>query len=213
MTPMNNHTFPTKENSITLKGPAGELEAITLGPDTEPKGLAIICHPHPQFEGTMHNKVVTTLARTLCAQGYAVVRFNFRGVGKSAGSYGEGKGEVEDLISVIKWAREQCPNKGLWLAGFSFGAYIVAKTSQTEKVSQLILVAPPVHYSGFAELTHFPCPVLIIQGETDEIVAAENVKAWVDKITTSKKLILLPDVTHFFHGKLDAIKKIIQTQV
>lgn len=202
--------FPTQDTSITLHGPAGAIEALLLGPENELKGLAIVCHPHPLFEGTMHNKVVTTLARALRDCDYGVVRFNFRGVGKTAGSYDEGKGEAEDLSAIISWLKQSYPDKKLILAGFSFGSYVVAKVAQHEKVAQLILVAPPVHYPGFAKLTHFNSPVLVIQGEKDEIVAPENVYEWIKKISPPPQLIRLPNATHFFHGQLGEIKKIIE---
>ena len=209
--------FPAGESQLFIGGPEGQLEAIT----TSPKGLgegesgtgivSIICHPHPRLEGTMNNKVVHTVARAHRDMGHRVVRFNFRGVGQSAGEYADGVGEVDDLLAVIDWVLLHCPGVVIWLNGFSFGSFIAAQAvgslpGRGIPVERLLLIAPPVHYSGFGDLDRFPCPVGIIQGEEDEVVVPSAVYEWFDRLGTEARLEKLPGAGHFFHGKLTALK-------
>lgn len=199
-----------KEKNFFIQGPAGKIELSIFLPEasSEISRIGIICHPHPLFGGTMQNKVVTTLAKTFLTKGYAAIRFNFRGVGQSEGEYDTGKGEVEDLRAVIQWAKEHYPSASISLAGFSFGSYVAAKLTaeNSELIQQLILIAPAVGRFNFDELTSFPCPIIVVQGEEDEVVAAEVVYAWVKRVSSPIKLIKFPQTTHFFHGKLQELK-------
>lgn len=207
-----------KETAITIPGPAGDLESILLEPQDQKnlQAVAIVCHPHPLYEGTMNNKVVTTVARTLQELGLPVIRFNFRGVGKSNGEYGNTKGEIEDLLAVIAWVKKKYPAAKLWLAGFSFGSFIAAKVAIQIAVEKLILIAPPVNHFDFVDLPAFTSQVFVIQGDQDEVVPAEEVYAWVDSLETKPHLIHFPEATHFFHGRLgklhDALIKQLTTQ-
>src|SRR5579862_4201640 len=143
-------SFPqTLQANLILEGPAGNLELLTSYPEVprNPPIIAVICHPHPLFGGNLHNKVIYILARSFHALGLSSVRFNFRGVGKSQGHYDHGIGETDDLLAVLQWLKNTCANPTIWLAGFSFGAYVAAravKQAQTgpRPIEQLICVAP-----------------------------------------------------------------------
>lgn len=197
------NSFPQSETSFLLPGPAGNLEVIVT-PCSECKHntVAILCHPHPLHGGTMNNKVVMTLARTFRELKMPTVRFNFRGVGKSEGSFAEGIGEVEDLLSVVTWVQKVCPGSEIVLGGFSFGAYIAACVATQISVSQLVTIAPQVSRFIQAQLPPITCPWVLVQGEQDEIVDPNEVYAWIETLEIKPVLIRLPDAGHFFHGKL-----------
>lgn len=205
--------FPTTETTLILPGPAGDLEVLTT-PAKEPteisKKTAIICHPHPLFGGTMHNKVVSTLARAFTNLGLQTVRFNFRGVGNTSGQYAEGIGETDDLIAIMNWVKETCPNDEIWLAGFSFGSYVAARAASQVAVGRLISIAPPVSRFDLVGLSAITCPWLIVQGGKDEIVVPEEVYAWVEKLNPKPVFIRMPEAGHFFHGQLMELRKIIE---
>lgn len=224
------------EQKIFISGPAGRLEArvsanlcisnenLNQNSLSIPLTVAVVCHPHPLFQGTMDNKIVTTLIRTfrdLPNLPMATVRFNFRGVGESEGEYAHGIGEMEDLRAVINWLAAKTPNIKLWLAGFSFGAMVSIKMAQiyaahppahaiSDKnipdLQGLISVAPAIQFLDSLEFLHPNCPWLIIQGEQDEIVPIDTVKNWYEKFEDRPELIILPKATHFFHGHLQDIK-------
>lgn len=159
----------------------------------------------------MHNKVVHTLARSFGEIGLAALRFNFRGVGSSAGAYAHGAGEAEDALAVLHWVRAHRPDDPIWLAGFSFGAYIALRIAAQFPVAQLVLVAPPVHL--YRELGPPPAPsvpTLVLQGEQDEVVAAEAVKAWINSLTPQPALRLFPGVGHYFHGRLNDLRSAVE---
>ena len=207
---MSNGAFPCNQ-SLTLAGPAGALEAQTLCPaQGDAVATAVILHPHPLHGGTMQNKVVHTLARAFAELGVASVRFNFRGVGASAGSFSHGEGETEDALAVIEWARSRRPGAPIWLAGFSFGATIALRAAASAQVNGLITVAPAVHLYDFSTLTLLPCPWLLIQGEADEIVPVEAVRDWLSGIAPQPQTLFLPGVSHFFHGHLADIKSALR---
>ncbi len=159
----------------------------------------------------MQNKVVHTLARSLTELGLPTVRFNFRGVGASEGSYGHAIGETEDAAAVIRWVRARRPNDQVWLAGFSFGAYVALRAAAAGPVARLILVAPPVHL--YAELGSPPAPrvpTLVLQGEQDEVVDPAEVKAWIETLSPRPALRLFPGVGHYFHGRLNELRAAVQ---
>ena len=159
----------------------------------------------------MQNKVVHTLARGFGELGQRCVRFNFRGVGRSGGVYDHGVGETKDLLAVITWARARRPQDRVWLAGFSFGAYVALRASARADVAQLVLVAPPVNLYEFNSLTLPSCPLLVIQGAADEVVPAAQVVHWTEQLTPPPALIYLDGVSHFFHGRLNDLRNELKT--
>lgn len=150
----------------------------------------------------MDNKVVTTLVRFFSEQGAAVVRFNFRGVGGSSGTFDDGQGEGEDLWAVVDWLRAQHPAAPLWLAGFSFGSYVSARMAPTLGAARLLSIAPPVTRWGFGTMTGFSGPWVIVQGDQDEVVEATAVYRWIESLDPPPVLLRMPTATHFFHGLL-----------
>ena len=195
---------------LNLDGPAGRLEAILeVPPETDPVAVAVVLHPHPQYGGTMHNKVAHTLARSFSRQGFAALRFNFRGTEGSEGEYDAGQGELDDALAAIKWLRERYPGKPLWIGGFSFGAAIGIRAAIEAAPAGLISVAPAV--SRFAAgLEQQPeCPWLIVQGDADELVDIEETIAWVDSLAPGPELLVFPGTTHFFHGKLVELREAV----
>lgn len=194
------------EERVDFEGPVGPLEGSLAVPESAPRAVAVLCHPHPQFEGTMNNKVVHTLARTFTATGIAALRFNFRGVGDSAGAYDEGVGETEDALAAVAFAHHRTGDLPLWLAGFSFGASIALRASTRTVCAGLVMVAPPAAKFGPSEATAPDCPWLVVQGDADEIAPPDDVVAWVNGIDPGPELVMLPGVDHFFHGKLNLLR-------
>lgn len=196
-------SFPAASGALNLPGPAGLLETLVELPEQEARrGTAVICHPHPLHGGTLHNKVVTMLSRSLVELGLATVRFNFRGVGASAGSYDDGNGETDDLHAVVDWVRRERPGDALWLAGFSFGSYVALRAAASLAPQQLIQIAPPVGRWAFEAITLPDCPWLIVQGEADEVVDPAAVFAWAANLPKNAQLVRMPDTSHFFHRRL-----------
>ncbi|WP_315808947.1 alpha/beta hydrolase [Pseudomonas sp. C9-3] len=205
----------TREIPLFLDGPEGQLEALHLAtPDA--KGVALICHPHPLFAGTLQNKVVATLQRAARDAGYATLRFNFRGVGQSAGSYAEGRGEIDDVLAAAHWLAGQHPGLPLTLMGFSFGSCVAGNAAerleeQGAELAQLFMLAPPVE--RFDVDLPERCPLTVIQPEADEVVTPERVYAWSAELTKPHELIRIPECSHFFHGKLIELKDLIQDRL
>ena len=196
--------FPTDSSTLLLDGPAGALEVAVDRSDCPPRpATAIVCHPLPTEGGTMHNKVVTMAARALREVGLDTVRFNFRGTGASAGSFDDGVGETGDLLTVAAWVRAQRPDHALWLAGFSFGAYVALRAAAELQPAALLSIAPPVGRSwDFKAVVPPSCPWLVIQGDADEIVDPQAVRSWVEAMPAPPQLVRMPDTSHFFHRKL-----------
>lgn len=192
-----------------ITGPAGKIEMMVSHAPLVHKTVAIICHPHPLFEGTMHNKVVTTMAKAFELIGLPTVRFNFRGVGQSAGVHDSGLGEQDDLKAVIAWVQNEFSGYAVWLAGFSFGAYITASVANQLSPTQLISIAPGVHHSDYTTLTNIHCPWLVIQGDADEIVPPADVFAWAANPPSPLELVVFKETGHFFHGKLVPLRELL----
>lgn len=201
-------TLTKQETSQIIPGPAGELELIVAKTDVPERGaFGVVCHPHPLFGGSMHNKVVTTLVKTFLNLGLNTVRFNFRGVGKSEGQFDNGDGEVYDLLSVIDWVLHERPDRQIWLAGFSFGAYIAAKAATKIPVAKLVTVAPPVQDLHMENLPPITCPWILVQGEEDDIVPAKEVLDWAAQRDPKPYIICFPEAGHFFHGQLVTLRE------
>jgi alpha/beta superfamily hydrolase len=196
--------FPAQSATLQLDGPAGVLEvAVDRGDAPALPAVAIVCHPLPTEGGSMHNKVVTMAARALRELGLDTVRFNFRGVGASAGSFDNGEGECDDLRAVAAWVRAQRPDAALWLAGFSFGAYVSLRLAAELQPAVLVSIAPPVGRGwDFATIVPPTCPWLVVQGEADEIVDPQAVLDWANRLPDPPELVRMPDTSHFFHRKL-----------
>jgi alpha/beta superfamily hydrolase len=206
-------SFPfAKEQDIFIPGPAGLIQAVIHEGDADghfvaQDKLVIICHPHPVHGGTMDNKVVTTLMRTYRDLGIHVLRFNFRGVGNSEGSFDNAIGEVDDLLAVIVWVKQTLPQTSLLLAGFSFGSSIAAQASyRVDTLQHLTLVAPPVERYPYDREGQFPCTLAVIQGDKDERVIATGVYQWVTALRSPAELLRYPEAGHFFHGYLTQMK-------
>ncbi|NCF72145.1 MAG: alpha/beta hydrolase [Gammaproteobacteria bacterium] len=201
---------PPSAQRLFIGGPAGRLEAILeLPAEQEPVGSAVICHPHPQHGGTMHNKVAHTLARAFVRLGYATLRFNFRGTEQSEGEYDRGIGELDDALAAIQWMREKYPGSRLWLAGFSFGAAIAVKTAVSTEVDGLISVAPAIARFATGLDSQPRCPWLIIQGDQDELVDVDETVTWFDSLEPGPELLIIPDAEHFFHGRLIDLREAV----
>lgn len=195
----------------TIEGPAGALEALVETPrEGEPRAAAVVCHPHPQHGGTLDNKVAHTLARAFVAEGFLAVRFNFRGVGESEGRFDEGRGEVQDALAAVAFAKQRVPGAPVWLAGFSFGAAIAIAAAAEAKVAGLVSVAPAVsRVAGFTG-PQPDCPWLVVQGDRDELVNVDDTIEWINGLEPGPELEVFEDTEHFFHGKLVELRKAVQ---
>ena len=177
------------------------------------RALGVVCHPHPLFGGTLTNKVVHTLARAFVAQGAATLRFNFRGVGASAGRHDEGRGETDDLLAVVSAGRERVPGLPLWLGGFSFGSFVALRGQRDAGAVRLVTVAPPVGRWDFSAIEAPRCPWLVIQGDQDELVDHREVSAWMAALAPQARCVMLAGAEHFFHGRLHEIKDAVSAFV
>ena len=207
--PLNELEFNDQNTAITLiTGGAGNIEILLTLPEqlTESTPITVISHPHPLYGGSMTNKVVHILAKSFSELNAITVRFNFRGVGQSEGKYDEGIGEAEDLQKIVDEIKHWRPKAPIWLAGFSFGAYVTTRAQAEIKAEKLLLVAPPVSMYPFDEIEEIAVPWLIIQGGQDEVIDAAAVKIWALERPNPPKLIWMDDASHFFHGKLNEIR-------
>lgn len=203
---------------LGIAGPAGRLEAIVDSPaETAPTAVVVVCHPHPQHGGTMHNKVAHTLARSFVREGFAALRFNFRGTEGSEGSYDNGNGELDDALAALHWLRNRYPHGPVWLAGFSFGAAIAVRAAVAEPVSGLVSVAPAIYRFASALDSQPDCPWLIVQGDEDELVDVDETIEWVNNLEPGPEIVVMPGVEHFFHGNLvllrDAVANFVAKHV
>ena len=199
--------------ATVIAGPVGRLEALVEEPADVPlRYAAVVCHPHPLFGGTLHNKVVHTLARSLRSGGAATLRFNFRGVGASEGRHDAGVGETADTLAAVAWARTRWPSAPVLLAGFSFGAAVAIRAAAAAVPQWLISVAPAVDRVSFEGLVVPQCDWLIVQGDADEIVAPESVTRWAARVAPHAQLRILPGVGHFFHGRLQELQECIREE-
>jgi alpha/beta superfamily hydrolase len=196
---------------VSLAGPAGQLEALIetpagAGAAATPGAFGVICHPHPLYGGTMDNKVVWTLARAFQEFGAPTIRFNFRGVGASAGTHAEGRGELEDALAVIDHGRTRWPQAALWLAGFSFGGVVALRAAAVAQPACLVTVAPGITKIDVGDVPPPACPWLIVQGEADDVVPASTVIGWARGLSPQPELVLLPGAVHFFHGRINELR-------
>ena len=203
----------TRETPLFIDGPCGQLEALWLDtPDA--RGVALICHPNPVQGGTMLNKVVSTVQRTARDAGLATLRFNYRGVGTSAGSHDMASGEVDDAEAVARWLRAQYPELPLTLLGFSFGGFVAAALggrleAQGVTLDKLFMLAPAVHRLNEENPPASHCPLVLIQPENDEVIDPQAVYAWSTGLGRAHELLKVAECGHFFHGKLTDLKDLL----
>ena len=202
----------TSSEKLAIPGPVGPLEALVEAGPEPATAVAVVCHPHPLHGGAMTNKVAYTLARAFMRVGAVSIRFNFRGVGESAGTHAGGEGERDDAVAVARWARETYPGLPLYLGGFSFGAGIAASVASGLRAAVLVTVAPPV--ARLVDGVPSPgCPWLIVHGSDDELVPLDAVRAWRAEHAPSARLVVLEGATHFFHGRLNELSEHVQSFV
>lgn len=213
---------PPRPQSVTIAGPAGALEALLEEPEgPRPAQFGVICHPHPLHGGTMHNKVVHTLARALHDFSVPTVRFNYRGVGASEGRYADGVGETDDALAVIEWGRQRWPAADPWLLGFSFGGGVAIRAGTRAGGRLLATVAPAINRqvdeAPGAALAGPPCPWLIVQGDADDVIDAGRVLEWAAQQSAVREAAGLPALSvhvlhgagHFFHGRLPELREAV----
>lgn len=173
-------------------------------------GCAVICHPHPLHGGTMRNKVAHTLARAFVSQGFVALRFNFRGVEKSEGKFDDGEGELEDVFTAMDYLSDHFPGLPLWLGGFSFGAALAVHAAAEREVAGLVSIAPAVTRLKKILRSQPDCPWLILQGDLDELVSADDTIAWVNQLDPGPELQIIAGAEHFFHGKLVPLREVVE---
>lgn len=202
MTDLTGNTF--------IEGPAGQLEAILKEPAGAVTHAAVVCHPHPLFGGTMHNKVVFRIARAFQNSGFAVLRFNFRGAGRSQGAHDQGRGEKGDLLAALQFIEQKYPGAEVWLSGFSFGAAVMLGVAcEDGRVRALVAAGVPVTKYDFTHLVTCAKPKLFIQGSLDEFGTVADLERFVARLDEPKQLNVVEGADHFFEGRLDQLSQII----
>ena len=195
---------------FSLAGPAGNLEcALDLPDESAPRGIALVAHPHPLYGGTMDNKVAQTLARAFVALGYASVRMNFRGVGKSEGEHDAGRGETDDMAVLLAHMQQRYPGLPVALGGFSFGTFVQSQlqqrlTAQGHPAERLVLVGSA---AGKWDMPDVPANTILIHGENDDTIPLTDVFDWARP--QDLPVIVIPGADHFFHRKLQHIKNFV----
>jgi uncharacterized protein len=198
---------------LTLPAAAGALQALIESPLPEggpaPRACGVVCHPHPLYGGTLDNKVVWAVARAFLQLGAPTIRFNFRGVVTSPGSYDDGRGETEDALAVIAFARQRFPQAALWLAGFSFGGVIALRAAAVTRPARLVTVAPGINVIDVRDVPPVTCPWLIVQGDADDVVPPAAVLGWARTLSPAPTLRLLAGAGHFFHGRINELRDVV----
>jgi uncharacterized protein len=200
-----------ESKNFFLQGPAGRLEAVLWTPPAvAPAMAAVVCHPHPVFGGTMHNKVVFQAAKALDSLGIAVLRFNFRGAGLSAGIHDKGRGELDDVRVALQYLAVEFPGAPLLVAGFSFGCWVGMRAGCDDvRVEKLIGIGAPVNNADFSYLGKCAKPKLFVHGSNDEHGHVEKVRQMIASLPGENELVVVDGVDHFFTGKIDELGKAI----
>ena len=194
-----------------IAGPAGPLEALLDEPAAAPRAVAVFGHPHPLHGGTMHTKALYQAAKAMPRIGVAALRFNFRGVGRSAGTFDAGPGEQEDFKAAISFVSERFPDLPIWAAGMSFGSWIAMTTgAQDARVSLLLGIAPPVDRYDFDALRTCNLPKFIIHGEADELISIKEIRKFYAQIPEPKELVTIEDANHLFEGKTSMVGEAVE---
>ncbi len=206
--------FPDHPVQAMLSGPAGQLEAsLGVAEPAPAQAVAVICHSISADRGTLHNKVVHMMERSLRELSAHTIRFNFRGVGDSDGEFDRGFGESEDLLAVCQWARQVLPDLPLWIAGYGFGAFVTARCAPSIRPQQLISVSPLLDQFDFSTLPRAQCPWLIVQGDEDECVNPDSVYQWANGLEGETQLISMLDVNHSYHRRLMDLRGVLKNGV
>jgi alpha/beta superfamily hydrolase len=197
----------------TIAGPSGRLETLLDEPAHGPPHAAVVfAHPHPQHGGTMHTKIVYRSAKALASLGCAVLRFNFRGVGRSEGRFGDGIGEIEDFKAALDFMSARYPAVPLWTAGMSFGAYVsLTAGAAHERVETLLGLAPALHLYDFSAVRDSRKVKYFVQGELDEVCPLPNMHAFFESLMEPKQLIVIPGANHLFVNRLDEAVEAVRT--
>jgi len=199
----------TLRGTFFLPGPSGRLEAIYKRADRAPRS-ALVCHPHPQHGGTMHNKVVYRAAKAFEGLGWSVLRFNFRGVGASEGSFEDGRGEAEDVTAALDWPAGRDPGAPLVVAGFSFGNAVgLPVGAKDDRVSHLVGIGTPTDRFPFDLLAEVPKPKLFIQSDNDEHGPLPELEAGLARVAKPWELVVIEGADHFFEGRLPEMQRAI----
>jgi len=189
-----------------FEGPAGRIEAILKEPDGPVTRAAIVCHPHPLFGGTMHNKVVFRIARAFQDSGFSVLRFNFRGVGRSLGEHDDGIGEQDDLRAAIDFVEEKYSKAEIWLGGFSFGSVVMLRAASCDERARAIVAAGvPVSKYDLSTIGRCKKPKLFVQGSLDQFGSADDLKRMFASLDEPKQLKIIGGADHFFEGHLNEL--------
>ena len=197
----------------TIPGPAGPLVALIDGDSSAPKAAVVFGHPHPQQGGTMHTKAVFQGAKGLARIGCAVLRFNFRGVGGSAGTFGGGSGEQDDFRAALEYMQKRYPGAPIWAAGFSFGSWVALEVGAADpRVSLLIGIAPPVARNGytFPHTLESTKPKFIIQGSRDELCPLKDLWAFYAQLKEPKELVVIDGADHLFDGQTKEVGEALE---
>ena len=204
--------MPRTVHSFFLPGPAGKLEALwEQSPPARADLVALVCHPHPLYGGTLHNKVVHHTARALQELGLAVLRFNFRGAGRSQGKHDQGRGEADDVRAALAWLEKKAPAAGVALAGFSFGAWVGLRVGCGDaRVGALIGVGLPANDSDFSFLAGCSKPKLFVQGTRDQFGSLGAVEPLAERAAPPKELVWVEGADHFFAGRLEELRRAIR---
>jgi alpha/beta superfamily hydrolase len=199
---------PKSTEREVIDGPAGTLEVVVNVPEPPLAGIALIAHPLPTEGGTLDNKVVYTLAKTFFSLGYAAVRFNFRGVGKSAGAFDEGNGETDDALAALAHAKRRFGDaQPVALAGFSFGSFVQTRVAHRTHAERIVLIAPAVNRFPTERV---PPDTIVVHGEEDDVVPLADVLAWARP--QELPITVFPGCGHFFHGRLPQLQRIVAGQ-
>ena len=189
-----------------IQGPAGPLEALVEKPAGDPRAAVVFAHPLPIQGGTMHTKVVFQGTKALARIGCAVLRFNFRGVGRSAGEWDEGRGELDDYRAAVDFMASQYPGIEVWAAGFSFGSYVALTVgAEDDRICALIGIAPPVNRYDFAAVKRSTRPKFIIHGEGDELIPIKAVREFYAQLADPKELVEIDRANHLFEGQVSEV--------
>ncbi|MEN3335509.1 MAG: uncharacterized protein V7641_4874 [Blastocatellia bacterium] len=196
--------------NMFFEGPAGRIEGILREAAPPVKRAAIVCHPHPLFGGSMHNKVVFRIARVFQEAGFAVLRFNFRGTGRSEGAHDAGRGEQDDLRAAITFIEQKYEGAEIWLAGFSFGSAVMLRAACGDnRIRTLVAAGAPVSKYDFSHLVHCDRPKLFVQGALDEYGPPAELARFVDRLDEPKTLKIIEGADHFFEGHLDELAQAV----